>query len=100
MRIKLRKKTRHTNRGLEEIAQISGENEARMHLGRCKNCGSGWTKTNYLDELEPNVSKYFRDKGYAYNADICPKCVAAAKKYLAQDKAGRMANPCGSPPMA
>lgn len=62
------------------------KNEARMHLGRCKNCGSGWTKTSYLDELEPDVRKYFKDKGYADNADICPKCVADAKKYLAQGK--------------
>lgn len=63
------------------------EKATRMHLGRCKNCGSGWTKTNYLDELDPDVRKYFKDKGFADNADICPKCVAAAKKYLAQGKA-------------
>jgi hypothetical protein len=70
MGIKLIKKTKH---------------EARMHLGRCKNCGSGWTKTSYLDELEPDVRKYFRAKGYPDNADICPKCVAAAKAYLAKN---------------
>ena len=58
--------------------------EARMHLGRCKNCGSGWTKTNYVDELEPDVRKYFKEKGFADNADICPKCIAAVKKHLAQ----------------
>ena len=72
---------------LKTLADSLPKHEARMHLGRCKNCGSGWTKTNYLDELEPDVRKYFKDKGYADNADICPKCVAAAKAYLAQNKA-------------
>lgn len=70
--------------GLNE--ENSNESEGRMHLGRCKNCGHGWTKTFYLDELEPAVRKYFKDKGYPDNADICPKCVAAAKDYLAQGK--------------
>lgn len=74
-------------KALKTLADSLPKHEARMHLGRCKNCGSGWTKTNYLDELEPDVRKYFKDKGYADNADICPKCVAAAKKYLAQGKA-------------
>lgn len=72
-------------KALKTLADSLSKHEARMHLGRCKNCGSGWTKTNYLDELEPNVRKYFKDKGYADNADICPKCVAAAKDYLAKN---------------
>lgn len=74
-------------KALKALADSLPKHEARMHLGRCKNCGSGWTKTNYLDELEPDVRKYFKDKGYADNADICPKCVAAVKKHLAQGKA-------------
>ena len=73
-------------KALKTLADSLPKHEARMHLGRCKNCGSGWTKTNYLDELEPDVRKYFKDKGYADNADICPKCVAAAKQYLTQGK--------------
>ena len=62
------------------------KSEGRLHLGRCKNCGGGWTKTSYLDELEPDVHKYFKEKGYPDNADICPKCVADVKSYLAQGK--------------
>lgn len=71
----------------KRLANTEPKQEARMHLGRCKNCGGGWTKTNYLDELEPDVRKYFKDKGLADNADICPKCVAAVKKHLSQGKA-------------
>lgn len=71
---------------LKELAGTK-KSEARTHLGRCKNCGHGWTKTSYLDELEPAVRKYFKAKGYADNADICPKCVAAAKDYLAKNAA-------------
>ena len=72
-------------KALKTLADSLPKHEARMHLGRCKNCGRGWTKTNYLDELEPAVRKYFKDKGYPDNADICPKCVAAAKDYLAKN---------------
>lgn len=74
-------------KALKTLADSLPKSEARMHLGRCKNCGSGWTKTNYLDELEPAVRKYFKAKGYPDNADICPKCVAAAKDYLAKNAA-------------
>lgn len=74
-------------KALKALADSLPKQEARMHLGRCKNCGSGWTKTNYLDELDPDVRKYFKEKGFADNADICPKCVAAVKKHLAQGKA-------------
>lgn len=73
-------------KALKALADSLPKQEARMHLGRCKNCGSGWTKTNYVDELEPDVRKYFKEKGFADNADICPKCVAAVKKHLAQGK--------------
>lgn len=74
-------------KALKTLADSLPKHEARMHLGRCKNCGSGWTKTNYLDELEPDVRKYFKDKGFVDNDDVCPKCVAAVKQYLAQGKA-------------
>ncbi len=70
---------------LKTLADSLPKHEARMHLGRCVNCHGGWTKTNYVDELEPDVRKYFKDKGYADNADICPKCVVAAKDYLAKN---------------
>ena len=33
------------------------------------------------------IRKYFKGKGYPDNADICPKCVAAATDYLAQKPA-------------
>lgn len=58
--------------------------EARTHLGRCVNCHSGWTKTNYVDELDPDVRKYFKEQGFADNDDVCPKCVAAVKRHLTQ----------------
>lgn len=74
-------------KALKALADSLPKQEARMHLGRCKNCGHGWTKTYYRDELEPAVRKYFKDKGYPDNADICPKCVAAAKAYLAKNAA-------------
>lgn len=74
-------------KALKTLADSLPKHEARMHLGRCKNCGHGWTKTNYLDELEPAVRKYFKAKGYPDNTDICPKCVAAAKDYLAKNAA-------------
>jgi len=74
-------------KALKTLADSLSKHEARMHLGRCKNCGHGWTKTSYLDELEPAVRKYFKAKGYPDNADICPKCVAAAKDYLAKNAA-------------
>lgn len=74
-------------KALKALADSLPKHEGRTHLGRCKNCGHGWTKTNYLDELEPAVRKYFKGKGYPDNADICPKCVAAAKDYLAKNAA-------------
>lgn len=70
----------------KELAKTT-KSEGRRHLGRCKNCGHGWAKMNYLDELEPAIRKYFKGKGYPDNADICPKCVAAATDYLAQKPA-------------
>lgn len=79
-------------KALKTLADSLPKSEARTHLGRCKNCGHGWTKTSYLDELEPAVRKYFKAKGYPDNADICPKCVAAAKDYLAKNAGESRAN--------
>lgn len=71
---------------LKELADSPPKHEARMHLGRCVNCHGGWTKTNYVDELDPDIRKYFKEKGFVDEDDVCPKCVAAAKKYLVQGK--------------
>ena len=74
-------------KALKTLADSLPKHEARMHLGRCVNCHGGWTKTNYVDELEPDVRKYFKEKGFVDNDDVCPKCIAAVKKHLAQGKA-------------
>ena len=73
-------------KALKALADSLPKQEARMHLGRCVNCHGGWTKTNYVDELEPDVRKYFKGIGFVDNDDVCPKCVAAVKKDLAQGK--------------
>lgn len=71
---------------MAKIKLIKNEGAKRTHLGRCKNCGKGWRQTFYLDELEPDVKAYLKEKGYADNADICPDCIAAVKDYLAKGK--------------
>lgn len=52
------------------------------HLGRCKNCGSGWKYTYYMDQLTDDVYHYLKAKGYSDNADICLNCIKDTKEYL------------------